>query len=195
MTSIPYILINAIVLLEVCGWALSWWMMNFFFNCRLFFSNAREQSFQNLTIILRIDPLFLSLTSGWDHMFINDSTFVKKKNYEHHFANRFSLMDLLQWRSWGPPGYTFLLCFRVMMIGPHFIACDDTGYERQVISIFVFQMCAESTCWSWYFVKCCGIHIESTCHILSFFIMFLIVDFEQSIVTTISRQVRTIFFN
>ncbi len=43
-----------------------------------FFSDVCEQSFQNLTIILRIDNLFLSLTSGWDHTLINDSAFVKK---------------------------------------------------------------------------------------------------------------------
>ncbi len=50
--------------------------------------------------------------------------------YHTHFAGRFSLIVLLLPRQlWGPPGYTFLLCFRVVMLGTHFIACNTMGHE------------------------------------------------------------------
>ncbi len=58
----------------------------FFFNSGLFFINVCKQSFQNFTIIHGTDNSFLSFTRGWNHVPINDSTFVKRNN-EHHFVD------------------------------------------------------------------------------------------------------------
>ncbi len=74
----------------------------FLLQFQFFFSSLCEQSFQNFTIIHRIGGLFLSSTSRWEPMVINNSTFVEK-NDEHHFANKFSPTDLLLQRHlWGP---------------------------------------------------------------------------------------------
>ncbi len=96
-----------------------------------FFSDVCKQRFQNLTIILGIDSPFLSLTSGWDHMSLNDSILAtkKKKKRRDHFATGLGLTDLLWQESRGPPGCTFLLCSSVVMIDPHFITCDNMKHE------------------------------------------------------------------